>query len=48
MSQLALMKEAISPNDVVYTPSNVTEDIIANLKPIGKILDPCLGDGAFF
>jgi hypothetical protein len=35
-------------SDVVYTPRFVSKQIIAALKPAGKTLDPCKGDGAFF
>jgi len=34
--------------DVVYTPRYVSKQIISQLKPSGKILDPCKGDGSFF
>lgn len=34
--------------DIVYTPDHVAKDIIDWVKPKGKCLDPCLGDGAFF
>lgn len=34
--------------DIVYTPKEVVSDILEWLKPKGMILDPCLGDGAFY
>ena len=33
--------------DIVYTPDNVVKSIIDWIKPGGKCLDPCMGDGAF-
>ncbi|MFQ5637993.1 MAG: hypothetical protein ACE5IR_08345 [bacterium] len=38
--------EPVKP-DVVYTPYEVAKQIIAWIKPSGKCLDPCKGDGAF-
>lgn len=35
-------------DDVVYTPRNISKLIIGFLNPIGKIIDPCKGDGSFF
>jgi len=34
--------------DVVYTPDFVAKHIVKYLKPSGKCLDPCKGDGAFY
>jgi len=34
--------------DIVYTPQYVVADMLQWLKPKGKVLDPCLGDGAFY
>jgi len=39
--------EPIKP-DVVYTPDKVAKQIIDWIKPSGKCLDPCRGNGAFF
>jgi hypothetical protein len=36
------------PSDVVYTPVNVSAGILKFLKPSGKLLDPCKGDGSFY
>ena len=35
-------------SDIVYTPVFVSKHIIQWLKPTGKILDPCKGEGAFY
>jgi len=34
--------------DIVYTPEDLAIDIIQHYQPHGLILDPCMGDGAFF
>lgn len=34
--------------DIVYTPEDLAIDIIQHYQPLGIILDPCMGDGAFF
>lgn len=34
--------------DIVYTQQNVVADMLQWLKPKGLILDPCMGDGAFY
>ena len=36
-----------NPNDVVYTPLWVAEDMVKRFKPTGRILEPCSGGGAF-
>jgi len=33
--------------DIVYTPRDVSLEIINHFKPSGVILDPCKGDGSF-
>jgi hypothetical protein len=38
----------VKNSDVVYTPRRISKLIIDYLKPTGKILDPCRGDGSFF
>jgi len=35
-------------SDIVLTPEIVAKDIIKYFNPIGKILDPCKGDGVFY
>ena len=44
---LKLFEANILDEDVVYTPDYVSKNIIDFLKPLGKCLDPCKGDGAF-
>jgi hypothetical protein len=39
--------EAAREDDVVLTPDDVARDIVAHFRPVGKVLDPCRGDGAF-
>lgn len=34
-------------NDKIYTPEPLARYIINHFKPSGKILDPCMGKGAF-
>jgi hypothetical protein len=46
--QLSLVPEIPTRSDVVYTPREVTKQIIKFLKPSGLCLDPCKGDGAFY
>lgn len=45
---LSLFESNVLPADVVYTPRKISESIIKHLKPTGKCLDPCKGDGAFY
>lgn len=47
MSQPQLLKIALDPRDVVYTPDWVAYDMISYFRPTGSILDPCAGDGVF-
>jgi hypothetical protein len=47
-TQPQLIPMSLIPSDVVYTPGNVARHIISIVKPSGKLLDPCRGDGAFF
>ena len=35
-------------NDVVYTPRPLAKCIIDHFNPCGIVLDPCMGDGAFY
>lgn len=35
-------------DDVVYTPRGLAKRIINHFKPHGLVLDPCMGDGAFY
>lgn len=34
-------------NDCIMTPKWVAEDMINHFSPVGKILEPCRGDGVF-
>jgi len=34
-------------NDVVMTPLSLSKQIVEHFEPIGKILEPCCGDGSF-
>lgn len=34
-------------SDIVYTPDHIAKAIIERYKPSGKILEPCMGGGAF-
>ncbi|KKM07517.1 hypothetical protein LCGC14_1733170 [marine sediment metagenome] len=47
MTQLTLYKMEPVKSDVVYTPDYVAKEIVDWIKPSGKCLDPCKGDGAF-
>lgn len=47
MSQMQLLKMALDPRDVVYTPEWVAADMVSFFKPSGEILEPCCGDGVF-
>jgi hypothetical protein len=48
MTQLALISTEVKKEDIVYTPDWVARDIVRFYNPVGKCLDPCLGEGAFF
>lgn len=46
--QLSMFKQSATPRDVVFTPSEVSKDIIDYFDLSGVLLDPCRGDGSFF
>jgi len=54
MTQLLLKGHSDFPyltqnqNDIVFTPDNIARFIVEYFKPVGKCLDPCMGEGAFF
>lgn len=48
MIQPDLFNIVPAQKDIVYTQKRVVMDILNWLKPTGTILDPCLGDGAFY
>jgi hypothetical protein len=41
-------KKKSTPEDVVYTPGEIAEDIVDFFNPTGDCLDPCMGGGAFY
>lgn len=47
MTQAQLFTVALTPGDVVYTPSWAAADIVEHFRPSGRILEPCKGDGVF-
>lgn len=46
--QRTIWDKEVLPADIVYTPINVSKQIIRFLDPVGTCLDPCKGDGAFY
>lgn len=46
--QKELFDRYVPSADVVYTPEQVSRQIISYLNPSGVCLDPCKGDGAFY
>ena len=46
-SQPQLLQIPLDAGDVVYTPDWVARDMVEYFKPTGRILEPCMGDGAF-
>ena len=48
VQQQTLFGIFVEESDIVYTPDNIVKAIIEHLKPSGKMLDPCKGDGAFY
>jgi len=47
-NQIGLFNLCLNESDIVYTQNKISKHIIDFLKPKGKILDPCKGDGSFF
>lgn len=45
--QPQLLKMALDPTDIVYTPDWVARDMVEYFKPSGRILEPCKGGGVF-
>lgn len=41
-------KEKLIKSDIVFTPIHIATWIINYFSPNGKILDPCMGNGAFY
>lgn len=48
LRQQQLFETFVPPADVVYTPTEVSRNIVSYLQPKGICLDPCKGDGAFY
>ena len=48
LRQHQLFETFVPPADVVYTPTEVSRNIVEHLNPTGICLDPCKGDGAFY
>ena len=46
-AQPQLFKIPLDLGDVVYTPDWVARDMVDYFHPIGRILEPCAGDGVF-
>jgi hypothetical protein len=46
--QLEFFEKVVDPADIVYTHDEVARQIVEFLNPVGKCLDPCKGDGAFY
>lgn len=47
MTQMQLLKMALDPQDVVYTPEYIAADMVSFFQPSGKILEPSKGGGVF-
>lgn len=47
MSQPQLLQIALDPQDIVFTPDWVAQDMVSFFQPSGVILDPCKGNGVF-
>lgn len=37
----------VNKNDVVFTPDDIAKAICETFQPLGKVLEPCKGEGAF-
>jgi hypothetical protein len=42
------LKQNTNRNDVVMTPEPLAKRLIEHFQPFGKILEPCIGEGAFY
>jgi len=47
MTQMQLLKMALDPQDVVYTPDWIAADMVSFFQPSGTILEPSKGNGVF-
>lgn len=48
MGRILVPPKNAPESDVVYTPEETAIEIIDHFCPWGDILDPCMGDGAFY
>lgn len=48
MSRILVPTKNAPEADIVYTPEEWAVDIIEHFSPAGVLLDPCMGDGAFY
>jgi hypothetical protein len=48
MTQPQLILEALNPGDIVFTPDWVAKDMVKWFKPSGRVLEPCMGEGAIY
>lgn len=48
MAQMQLLQQSLNKNDVVYTPDWCAIDLVSWFSPSGRILEPCMGDGAIY
>jgi hypothetical protein len=37
----------LNPNDVVFTPDAIAEQVVSMFPIAGRVLEPCKGEGAF-
>jgi hypothetical protein len=47
LQQPQLLEMNFITKDVVYTPEWVAADMVSYFQPVGRILEPCKGDGVF-
>jgi len=47
MAQMQLLQQRLTPRDAIFTPEWCAKDMVEYFQPTGKILEPCMGDGAF-
>jgi hypothetical protein len=46
-SRMKFMKRGSQKSDIVLTPTDLAQRIINHVRPSGRVLDPCRGEGAF-
>jgi hypothetical protein len=42
-----LEAESVREDDIISTPPEVAVDVVRHFAPLGKVLDPCRGNGVF-